>query len=127
MSKPRRRTAEKPAKEVLYREIPDVSLAEAVTGAGTVDEIDLSDVNNGGTPGDGTSALERWVYVQCDSAFYARRYGETAPLTAAMVTGILWAADTVHEFYVDGNISRGNLAVESVSAGTLKIEFGSGQ
>lgn len=121
------RTPDQPAQEALHREIPDSALNESLTGAATVDEIDLGDVDNGGTAGEGTSILGKWVFVQCDVAFYWRRYsGETAPNSTSMQTGILWPADEVHEFFIDGNIAATNLAVEGAGAGTLKIELGSG-
>jgi len=123
MPKNRRRTPEKPAKEALYREIPDTTAPESLTGPATVDTFDLADVDDGTSD---QSVLDRWVYVQCDVDYYMRRYSGSAPASAAMQAGILWPANTIQEFYVDGGNANTMLAVEGSAAGTIIFEFGSG-
>lgn len=127
MPQPRRRTADKAAKGALIREIPDTSMTESITGAATVDEIDLSDVENGGTPGNGTSVLDRWVYVTpIGASVYMRRFSGTAPNSASMQAGRLYADGETQEFFIDGGIGRTELAVEGTAACELVFEFGSG-
>lgn len=120
------RTPEMPAQEALHREIPDVVLNESVTGPATVDTFDLNDVENGGTPGNGTSVIGKWIYIQSDVDYYWRRYNDSAPNSTSMQNGILWPKNTIQEIWVDPNSSKQNIAVEGANAGTIKIEVGTG-
>lgn len=118
-----RRSPDLPAREALYREIPDVSVSVAITGPGTVDEINLANVGGGAGP----SLAGRWIFLTPRGcSVYLRRYSTTAPLTGAMITGTLWADGQTEEFYIDPNTSVLNLAVEGTAAGDLVLEYGSG-
>lgn len=115
-----RRSPDLPAREALYREIPDISKSVAITGATTVDEIDLTDI-------DGESVAGRWIFLTPRGcSVYMRRFNATAPNSAAMQAGTLWADGQTEEFYVDPNTAVLNLAVEGTAAGDLVFEFGSG-
>lgn len=110
-----RRSPEAPAREALYREIPDTMIEEDVTGVGTVDEIDL------------TSYAGRWVWLTPKGGdAYLRRFAGTAPESAEMVKGRVWAEDVTEEVYIDANSAALGLAVEGTAAMTLVIEYGSG-
>lgn len=127
MAPPRKRDPSIPAREALYREIPgEPALNEAITGAATVNEINLADVENGGAPGDGTSVLGRWVYITPKGGdVYMRRYNvdDGAPSSASMQKGALWPDGVREEFYIDANDGRLRLAVEGAAACTLVFEF----
>lgn len=117
-----RRSPDLPAREALFREIPDTSKSVAVTGAATVDEIDLSDI-------DGVSVLGRWIFLTPRGcSVYLRRYpqGGSAPASASMQAGTLWTDGQTEEFFVDPNVGNTMLAVEGTAAGDLVFEFGSG-
>lgn len=127
MAPPRKRDPSIPAREALYREIPgEAALNETITGAATVDEIDLADVDNGGTPGDGTSVLGRWVFVTPKGGdVYMRRYttAGSAPASASMQKGAVWPDGVREEFFFDENDGKQQLAVEGTAACTLVFEF----